>query len=546
VRFSPRRAAAATAAVCALGLGWSAVAAVPGSGFAGSLAASMPADEATPSDTCTQASRSEAQENALAGTSDWRITPGIEEDTTVGYLDRTSAQCGDRVTVHVSAPGLVTVSAYRVGWYAGTGGRLVWSGPERPGSPHGLSLDSATHMVEASWPVTTSFVVTPDWTPGIYLVEVRPAGSHGPRKNGSVMPLVVEGDGSHPVLAVASTLTWSAYNWYGGFSTYFAKTRKQDVAVASSWDRPLSGSGLRHLMVYDLPLARFMSQLNMDVDWTTDEELDARPSQASAHRELVFGGHSEYWTARMYDAVEAARNSGTNIAFLGADAVYWQPRLAASPLGPRRRMYIYRDANRDPEANGSPASATVRWRDNPLDRDEAELVGTTYARWNVRGGMQVEDAPSWVLEGTGLTTGSPLVAAGANEVDRFSTARGASPLNLQVVLRGAYSTSSADVTDFAAVFYTVPGGGAVFSAGTTAWPCDLEADCPWGPVPQATAQAVRKITENVLLGFTTSAFAATHPSHSTRSTPTAVFWQHLAPALRGTAGDRTYGGLDDD
>lgn len=547
VHASLRRLPALVGLLVVLAMAVHAAAGPAGTGYVGSLTSQMPSDETAAPGSCTQAPRTEKAEQLLPGTTAWRPAPGYDVDRNVGYLSRTSARCGDRVDMHLSGPGPVQLSAYRVGWYGGAGARLVWTSPRRPSTLRPVpSLDPATRMVEANWPASASFQVVPEWTPGVYLIEVRPAGSSRPVHYGAVMPLVVEGDGQADLLAVASTLTWSSYNTYGGYSTYFAPTKPEDRSLVSSMDRPLVGSGLRHALIYDLPLVRFLSRLELDVDWTTDEGLDARPTQAGAHTGILLPGHSEYWTTRMYDAVEAARNQGVNVAFFGADPVYWQTRLTASPLGPRRRMIIYRDADKDPAAASSPGQATVRWRDSPLYRDEAELVGTTYARSNVSAGMQVTDAPDWLLAGTGLTTGSSLPRIAANEVDTFSKVRGAAPPNLQILLQGAFSTAQGALGDFASVYYTVPGGGAVFAAGTTAWPCDLEADCPFGPVPAATAQAVRIMTANVVEAFATQGFAVSHPSHSTSTPSLAAFWTSLPAGVRGTAGARSYGGLDDD
>jgi hypothetical protein len=264
------------------------------------------------------------------------------------------------------------------------------------------------------------------------------------------------------------------------------------------------------------------------------------------HAGLVFPGHSEYWTARMYDGVEAARNQGVNIAFLGADPVYWQTRLVASPTGPRRRMLIYRTAEEDPASRSAPALVTVRWRDAPLGRDEAELVGTTYADGGVRAGMQVVDAPNWLVAGTGLVPGTQLVRAAANEVDRLSDTRGAMPANLQVIMRGAYATPSGSLRDFAATYYTTPSGAAVFAAGTTAWPCGLDDSCPFGPVPEVTSRAMRGMTANLLHAFSTVRFGATHPAVPTAVVPVSILWDQLYPEVRGTGDVHLPGGMDED
>ena len=42
-------------------------------------------------------------------------------------------------------------------------------------------------------------------------------------------------------------------------------------------------------------------------------------------------GHDEYWTPSMRTTVETARDAGTNLAFLGANTMYWRVRLGDRP-----------------------------------------------------------------------------------------------------------------------------------------------------------------------------------------------------------------------
>jgi hypothetical protein len=553
VRPPTRRVVLLAAALALAALVVPALGSYPGGGYLGSLFAQAPGDETVADALCSSVSRTVGQEESTRGPSDARLRPtkgwlsALDPVPVVGYLDRTVAQCGDKVGVHLSGKGPVTVSAYRVGWYGGAGTRLVWTSPRivsRPQAPVGL--DPSTLMNEASWPTTTTITVQPQWTPGMYLLVVSPVGAKRTAGAGNVMPLVVQSREGTPLLAVASTLTWMSYNDYGGHSTYHGPNNSDKRSTVGSMDRPLTGSGLRHMLVYDVPLARFLGRAGIEAEWTTDDQLDTEPSMVAKHTAVVFPGHSEYWTTRMYDAVEAGRNHGVNIAFLGADPVYWQTRLLPSPIGPRRRMVIYRVAERDPDAQDDPSKATVRWREQPVDRDEAELVGTTYAVSGVNAGMQVADAPAWMLEGTGLSKGSGLVAAAANEVDSLVTSDTSPPPNLQVVMRGAYSTPTGKVGDFAAVYYTVPGGGAVWAAGTTAWPCGLENSCPFGQVPEVTGIAMRRISSNVLHAFLTEGFALSHQSERSEPLPVLTFWDQLPERLRGTGGVHKPGGLDED
>jgi hypothetical protein len=542
-----------TGAVLAV-LAGTASGAYPGTGYAGSLASQTPTDEAVAAATCDSVDHGTALEEAQSGAS----LPGLKGGRgylgsnaavpVVGFLDRTTASCGQTVGVRLSGTGTVRLKAYRVGWYGGRGSRLVWPGPRVAAHQQPApTLDPTTLMNDTSWSQTTSFTVPPAWAPGMYLVVVTPLRGGDGVGNGSMMPLLVTAKTAAPVLAVASTLSWTAYNDFGGYSSYHGPRSSPARSVVASLDRPLTGGGLHHLIVHDIPLVRYLGRIGQDVDWTTDDQLDTQPSLAGGYRAVLFPGHSEYWTVRMYDGIEAARNHGVNLAWFGADSVYWQTRLLPSPLGPRRRMVIYRDAEKDPATEDSPRNATVRWRDEPLDRDETELIGTTYAFGGIHAGMQVEDAPDWLLAGTGLTKGSPLPDVAANEVDRLVDDEVSTPPNLQVVLRGAFSSVGRGVGDFAAVYYTVPGGGAVFAAGTTAWVCDLDASCPFGPVPAATSTAVRAISKNVLDAFSTSGFSVQHPSQRSAPLPLMVFWNQLPQQLRGVGGDYdSETGIDED
>ena len=95
--------------------------------------------------------------NARPGTSEWRLAKPARHGEIEGYLDRVSAQQNDtlRLYVSTSAPTL-HVEAYRMGYYQGHGGRLIWVSPEVPGQRQPKSTKtSGTNMVEAPWKPST-------------------------------------------------------------------------------------------------------------------------------------------------------------------------------------------------------------------------------------------------------------------------------------------------------------------------------------------------------------------------------------------------------
>src|SRR2546421_8888327 len=72
-------------------------------------------------------------ENAKPGTPDWQIANAGEPGAIEGYANVVSAQHGDKVALHVSTrASQFHVEAYRMGWYGGQGGRLVWRSGDIP------------------------------------------------------------------------------------------------------------------------------------------------------------------------------------------------------------------------------------------------------------------------------------------------------------------------------------------------------------------------------------------------------------------------------
>ncbi|MDQ1456632.1 MAG: hypothetical protein QOH28_2252, partial [Actinomycetota bacterium] len=92
------------------------------------------------------------QENRRPGTSAWRIAKGSYGGVE-GYASRVSARVGDSITLYVStsAPAF-RVEAYRMGWYQGLGGRLVWRSPEMPATAQPApTIAAPTRTVTAVW-----------------------------------------------------------------------------------------------------------------------------------------------------------------------------------------------------------------------------------------------------------------------------------------------------------------------------------------------------------------------------------------------------------
>src|SRR5439155_16454048 len=72
-------------------------------------------------------------ENAKPGTTDWLLTNTRTDDSKIrcpwieGYCSKTSLEAGETLEIKVSAnpPSKFTLDIYRLGYYGGTGGRLM-------------------------------------------------------------------------------------------------------------------------------------------------------------------------------------------------------------------------------------------------------------------------------------------------------------------------------------------------------------------------------------------------------------------------------------
>ncbi|HEX2810857.1 MAG TPA: N,N-dimethylformamidase beta subunit family domain-containing protein, partial [Kineosporiaceae bacterium] len=471
-----------------------------------------------------------AAENARAGTSQHA---GSEDgDAVLGYLDRSSAGCGERIGIHLAvAPGQasrrVWLAAYRIGWYGGKGARLAWRSPTLWVAARAVPSGAAPpHLVTPAWPTSLSMTMDAGWLPGFYLIIPQDAAGAGPA--GPAVPLVVRDDGGiEPILVKASTLTWNAYNDWGGWSLYHGPNGSHAEAVADrarvvALHRPLTGSGYRQMKLMDLPVVRLAEQLSasrrIDVAYTTDVDVHRDPAQLTHHAEVVSGGHSEYWTTSMYDGLQAAVAAGVNLVFLGANNLWWHTRLegggpAAGRAGRPDRQVVYRLLAEDPAARIDPLAATVQWQIAPLFRDPAALLGQSHAAINVDGGLQLLDPPAWFTAGTGLRAGAVLKEAIGNEADGFNP-RGHNPAHTQI-LAAALLTGAHGPVLVSTSYSTQPSGAAVFAAGSTDWACAPTGTCADKTIPASTGRLIGALTSNVLLALSTPRAGLTHPAHAT-------------------------------
>src|SRR5205823_14591094 len=123
-----------------------------------------------------------AEENAKPGTTSWQIVGPAEGDAIEGYASTVSAVQGDTVTLYVStAARSFHVEAYRMGWYGGAGGRLLWTSDDVPGTRQApANVTPGTNLVEASWQPSVRITVEGS-PPGRHQLNPDPPPAGSPR-----------------------------------------------------------------------------------------------------------------------------------------------------------------------------------------------------------------------------------------------------------------------------------------------------------------------------------------------------------------------------
>ena len=441
------------------------------------------------------------------GSEKWRVRHP-SAGRIAGYSTAASGPAGTRVGLKVSTSAAsYRATAYRLGAYEGGTGRQVWRSDALPGREQAAPVmrPASTRTVVAPWQRDLT-VGTKGWEPGFYVFKLRTAQGHE-----VLIPYVVSSPSAAGTVAlVAPITTWQAYNEWGGYSLYDGPDGRRSWAV--SFDRPYNGAtGANDYRTAAVPIIVRAEELGIPLSYFTNVDLHTTPGLLDGARGYVSMGHDEYWTTTMRSAVTEARESGTNLAFLGANTMYWRVRLEDGDTGPARVVVGYRsDAGLDPRRDDQPLEATARFRDAPRANPEQSLTGMMYECYPVDTDYVVATPRWWGFRGTGVARGDGIPGLVGPEADRVYPT-GSLPRPLQVLSHSPYSCGGV-TTAAESIYYTAPSGAGVFNAGTLRWGCAMVDRCE-RPLGARTARFVKVVTGNVLRGFATGPVERRHPVH---------------------------------
>ncbi|GAA0405526.1 hypothetical protein GCM10009530_67140 [Microbispora corallina] len=438
-------------------------------------------------------------ERLLPGDPDWRLRRYGPQEAIEGYCDRVSVLPGETAGLHVSTTaGRFRVTAYRMGWYGGALARAVWRSPWTPGLRQGPAAFAAgTRTVTAGWRRTLD-VPTEGWPEGAYLLRLDAEG--GPQR---YVPLVVRSaSGAGRTVLVHAAPTWQAYNRWGGYSLYYGENGQYySRSLVVSFDRPYDKTGIKKFLVHERPVVELAERLGTPVAYTTSVDLDAGGDGvldgASA---VVFLGHDEYWTPETRRRVTAARDAGTNLAFLGANTCYRRIRLEKDA----RDVVCYKtDASGDPMYGRHPSLVTTDYRAAPAADPESSLVGVYYDGFPADAPYVVHAPRHWLFAGTGVAKGDAFPHLVGVEYDRV-TPDVPTPRPLEILAHSPLTcVGRPSFSDSA--YYTAPSGAGVFATGTMRWAEALMAGTRDSPqahgIDGRTRHFVTAVTENLLRGF---------------------------------------------
>jgi cellulose synthase (UDP-forming) len=470
-------------------------------------------------------------ENRKPGTGDWVLTNPARNHEIEGYASAASVNQGERIQFYVNTPSpSYRLTIYRMGWYGGLGARQMSEPIELPGHRQPAPVvDSETGLIECRWeqPVVQAIPAggpgENTWPSGYYLAKLtaEPTGEE------SYILFVVRDDRrASAYLVQASVTTYQAYNNWGGRSLYSFNSPGGQAAKVS-FNRPYAGSAIPDaasgtgagdfLISNSIPpgypaspagweynMVRWLEREGYDVTYATNLDVHANPALLASHQAFLSIGHDEYWTWEMRRHIEQARDRGIHLGIFSSNTCYWQIRIepSAATGEPLRTIVAYKEntPQRDPfltdQSPNNDYLATTRWRNAPVSRPEAGLLGTMYLEVDnpVDSTYVIEEADAWMLAKTGLAKGSSLPGIAGYEVDGLSAA---SPAGTHIVARMPAGQLAGAVT-----LYRAASNALVFSSGSMQWSWGLDDFQAPHLRKSVLNPAVQQITRNVLARFT--------------------------------------------
>ncbi len=433
-----------------------------------------------------------AAENAKPGTTDWVVTQSELANSQIeAYASATSVQVGETLRLYVSTKNdytPYTLDVFRLGWYRGLGGRLMYQAKET-GRAQGYyntnalavtacpacAFNSQTKLLEANWTPSVTLTVPANWLSGVY--EAKFTTSNGSQY---YLNFDVRSNAHTTYIVITDDTTVAAYNHWGGYSLYTGPDNTYNSrAYAVSLDRPVDSQDI-HGLPFEINAIRWLEWNSYDVSYMSSVDLQEHAERLLNHRVYISLGHDEYWSWEMRQGVLTARDSGISLLFMGADAGDWQIRFAPSSAGVTDRVIIcYKQGYLDPLWKVNNARVTVKWREAPVSLPENAFRGVMTSSYSLHPPgypwyLDARAISSPLLAGTGLTTATPYGCQVVGyEWDKVVD-NGLNPPGL-IVLGTSPTVDFQGHRDISnTVYYMANPNALVFSSGSIQWSYALD------------------------------------------------------------------------
>lgn len=416
-------------------------------------------------------------ENFKTGTTDWIINVPFDtcaypdhqncrREQIEGYCSKNSVKAGDSLSIYVSTnPATAyTLDIFRMGYYGGSGGRLMQS-YTLEGTPQATpEPDPKTNFLECDWEAAVSFVVPDDWLSGVYLGKLTTALD----SSQAYVVFIVKDDRKADFIFQCSDLTWQAYNRWPQWHSMYDEGHQPWVntnGARISFDRPYGlyvnnlpsdfnplSNGGGEFLLWEFPLVFWMEREGYDVTYISNTDTHADGKGLLRGKAFLSVGHDEYWTYPMFDNVMAARDSGVNVMFLSGNSI-------------DGTVYL------EPSTDGRPNRVTGRLPEREF-KNEQDLMGSSSYGVGYTS-FVVKEPDHWMFEGTGMKLNDSIPDLVGWEYHGIPTGN---VENLVVVAQNKVPRNqfTDDVPpQHAATLYTMPKGNFVFNAGTCFWSIPL-------------------------------------------------------------------------
>ena len=278
--------------------------------------------------------------------------------------------------------------------------------------------------------------------PGLYYIKIRSRNINNPVWRA---PLIVSAASRQPVIVVASTNSWNAYNHFGGLSNYtyggipyplavFDKVlrltsfrwrigdrhwfpiiplpeKRPNLAVHEDLASITSSEpqSLSHLMRGEANLITLLERDGIDYSIVSDRDYVERVSLTGV-KLVVFNTHPEYWSEETLGRLQETLNAAVNVAVFGGNTGY-------------RQVQLLKDAI---------AVTCQATKQGPI----ARIVGLYYNAlgYNSRAGFRTLRPLHWCFEGLELRMGDVWgEAAGASGYETDKICGGSTDIDVLAV-----------------------------------------------------------------------------------------------------------------